>query len=87
MQGVGDALKAVEKARLDPTVENLKAARDAMARPFPRGPPVRPPAWRRCARSFSPCATPAPRGSSPASPTRSARSTRLAPTLQKAHGR
>lgn len=29
--GVGDALDAVEKARLDPTVENLEAARDAMA--------------------------------------------------------
>lgn len=29
-QGVGDALEAIEKARLDPTVENLEAARDAM---------------------------------------------------------
>ncbi|MEP7738310.1 hypothetical protein ABKW28_11705 [Nocardioides sp. 31GB23] len=29
-QGVGDALEAIEKARLDPTVENLQAARDAM---------------------------------------------------------
>lgn len=35
VQGVGDALKAVEKARLDPTVENLKAARDAMAQLSP----------------------------------------------------
>lgn len=30
VQGVGDALKAVQKARLDPTVENLQAAREAM---------------------------------------------------------
>lgn len=35
VQGVGDALKAVEKARLDPTVENIKAARDAMAQLSP----------------------------------------------------
>lgn len=30
VQGVGDALKAVEKARLDPTVENLRAAEEAV---------------------------------------------------------
>ena len=30
-QGVGDALKAVEKARLDPTAANLQAAQKAMA--------------------------------------------------------
>lgn len=30
VQGVGDALTAVEKARLDPTAENLAAARQAM---------------------------------------------------------
>lgn len=30
-RGVGDALKAVEKARLEPTVENLEAAQKAMA--------------------------------------------------------
>lgn len=29
-QGVGEALEAVEKARLDPTVENIEAARTAM---------------------------------------------------------
>lgn len=34
-QGVGDALKAVEKARLEPTVQNLQAARDAMAQISP----------------------------------------------------
>lgn len=31
-QGVGNALKAVSKARLEPTVANLQAARDAMSR-------------------------------------------------------
>lgn len=30
-QGVGDAVDALEKARLDPTVENLQAAQEAMA--------------------------------------------------------
>lgn len=35
VQGVGDALQAVEKARLDPTVENLQAAEVAMSRIVP----------------------------------------------------
>lgn len=34
-QGVGDALKAVEKARLEPTAENINAARDAMSQLAP----------------------------------------------------
>lgn len=34
-QGVGDSLKAIEQARLDPTVENLQAAREAVARLAP----------------------------------------------------
>ncbi len=32
VQGVGDALKAVEEARLDPTVENIRKAQEAMAK-------------------------------------------------------
>lgn len=35
VQGVGDALKAVEKARLEPTVANLQAAEEAMSRIAP----------------------------------------------------
>lgn len=35
VQGVGDALKAVEKARLDPTVANLQAAEEAMSKIAP----------------------------------------------------
>lgn len=35
VQGVGDALKAVEKARLDPTVANLQAAQEAMSKIAP----------------------------------------------------
>lgn len=34
-QGVGDSLKAIEKARLEPTVENLKAADEAVRRLAP----------------------------------------------------
>lgn len=36
VQGVGDALKAVEKARLEPTADNLRAAEDAMSRMAPQ---------------------------------------------------
>lgn len=35
MQGVGDSLKAIEKARLEPTVENLRAADEAVRRLAP----------------------------------------------------
>lgn len=35
-QGVGDALKAIEKARLDPTVENIEAAEEAMSKLAPQ---------------------------------------------------
>lgn len=36
VQGVGDALKVVEKARLEPTVENLQAAQDALSQLSPQ---------------------------------------------------